>query len=77
MFKNKVGNGHRTGKSDEHTLRMLRSDDAFQASPMSMEPTYQESAREDSQKAIRAAMLEAEYRKAKVLMAFRNSARFC
>jgi hypothetical protein len=72
MFKNKVGNDR-----EERTLRMLRSDDAFQASPMSMGETHQENVRGDSQKTVRDAMLEAEYRKAKALCAFRNSVRFC
>jgi hypothetical protein len=76
MLKNKARNGHRIGEPEKCTLRMLRSDDAFQASPMSMEATLQESIC-DSQKAIRDAILEAEYSKAKALLTFRNSVRFC
>lgn len=77
MFKHKVGNGRQTREPEKRMLRMLRSDDAFQASPTSSGITYQESLREDSKQAIRAAMLEAEHRKAKALCSFRNSARFC
>ena len=77
MFKNKTGNDRRVEMRQRNVLRMLRSEDAFESSPASMEATCQDTVCEDSQKAVRTAMLEAEYRKAKALMAFRSSARFC
>ena len=77
MFKHKVGNGRQTREPEKRMLRMLRSDDAFQASPTNMGATYQERVCEDSQRVMRAAMLEAEYKKAKALCSFRNSARSC
>jgi len=77
MFRNKVGKDHRMGEREKRTLRMLRSDDVFQASPVSTEATSQESVCVEPGKAVRDAMLETEYRKARALCIFRNTARFC
>jgi hypothetical protein len=77
MFKNKkIGSNQRIGKLEKRKLRMLRSDQALQALPVSVEGADQESVCEDSQKEIRTAMLEADYQKAKALMAFQNNRRY-
>jgi len=77
MFKNrKIGRKLGVGESEKFKLRMLRSDNAFHASPVRTETTHQEGVCGDSQKTIRDAMLEAEYKKAKALMAFQNNRRF-
>jgi hypothetical protein len=77
MFKNrKIGRKLGVGESEKFKLRMLRSDQALQASLISVEGIDQENACESSRKEIRTAMLEAEYKKAKALMAFQNNRRF-
>jgi hypothetical protein len=77
MFKNgKIGSKLGVAKSEKRKLRMLRSDQAFQASLVSVAEIDQENVCEGSQKDIRTSMLEAEYKKAKALMAFQNNRRF-
>jgi len=77
MFKNgKTGSKLGVGESEKRKLRMLRSDQAFQASLISVEGIDQENVCEGSRKDIRTAMLEAEYKKAKALVAFQNNRRF-
>jgi hypothetical protein len=78
MFKNgKVGSKLGVGESEKGKLRMLRSDQASQASPISVEGMEQENVCEGSRKDIGTAMLEAECKKAKALVACQNNRRFC
>lgn len=77
MFKNaKIGSKLGIEEPEKHKLRMLRSDHAFQVSPISVDGKDQENVCEGSRKDIRTAMLEAEYKKAKTLVAFQNNRRF-
>jgi hypothetical protein len=77
-FKNrKIGSKLGVEEPEKCKLRMLRSDQALQASLISVEGIDQENVCESSRKEIRTAMLEAEYKKAKALMAFQNNRRFC
>jgi hypothetical protein len=77
MFKNgKIGSKLGVGESEKGKLEMLRSDQAFKDSLISVEGMDQENVCEGSRKDIRTAMLEAEYKKAKALMAFQNNRRF-
>lgn len=78
MFKNKkIGSSQGIEELKKRKLRILRSGQAFQASLVSVEGIDQENVWEDSRKDIRTAMLEAEYKKAKALVAFQNNLRFC
>jgi hypothetical protein len=78
MFRNgKIGSKLGVGESEKGKLRILRSDQASQASPISVEGMDQENVCEGFRKDIGTAMLEAEYKKAKTLMAFQNNRRFC
>lgn len=78
MFKNKkIGSNPEVGESEKHKLRVLRSDQALQASLISVEEIDQENVCHDSRKDIRIAMLEAEHKKATALVAFQNNRRFC
>ena len=78
MFKNKkVEESKITGKLVKSKLRMLRSEQAFEASPANVEGTDQERFGGDTLKDIRNAMVEADCQKAKALMAFQNNRRFC
>ena len=77
MFKNrKIGSSLEVGKSEKPKLRMLRSYQASQASLFNVEGADQENVCEDSRKDFGTAMLEAEYKKAKAIMAFQNNRRF-
>ena len=78
MFKNrKIGSSLGVGESERRKLRVFRSDQPFQASLLSVEEADHENVCEDSRKDFRTAMLEAEHKKAKALMAFQNNRRFC
>jgi hypothetical protein len=76
MLKNKIGSSQRVGELEKRKLRMFRSDQAFQASLVSVERIDQENVREDFREDVRAAILEAEYKKAKAVMALQNYRRF-
>jgi hypothetical protein len=77
MFKKtKIGTSLGVWELEERKLRMLRLDQAVQAPVMNVEETDQENVCEDSRKDIRAAMLEAESKKAEALVAFQNNRRF-
>ena len=76
MLKNKIGSGQRPGELEKRKLRMFRSDQAFQASPVSVERIHRENVPEDFRKDITASLLEAEYKRAKAIMAFQNYRRF-
>ena len=77
MFKNRKIDGKLgVGKSEKRKLRMLRPDQAFQPSLISVAETGLENVCEGSQKDIRTSMLEAEYKKAEALVTFQNNRRF-
>ena len=79
MFKNKKKIGSNSGviKSTDRLLRLLRSDIGFQASLISLERTDREEAYGEAQKEVGNAMLEAEYKKAKAIMAIEQHRNFC
>jgi len=74
--KKKTGSSSTAIKPENRLLRLLRPDTDFQASLISLERTDLEDACSEEQKMIRNAMLEAEYKKAKALLAFQNNQRF-
>jgi len=74
--KKKTGSNSTLTKPENRLLRLLRSDKGFQASLISLERTDREDACTEDQKMIGNAMLEAEYKKAKALLAFQNNQRF-
>jgi len=74
--KKKVGSSLGVVKPENRLLRLFRSDDAFQGSLVSLENTDREDAYSVDQKMIRNAMLEAEYRRAKALLAFQDNKHF-
>jgi len=77
MFKNKkIGSSQGVAASEKRKLRMLRSDQTFQISLTSVEGIDQENVCEGFRKDVRTAMLEAEHKKAKALVAFQNNRRF-
>ncbi len=74
MFKNrKIESRLRVGEPEKRKLRMLRSYQAPQASLISMKEADQENVCEYSRKDFRTTMLEAEYKKAKALMASQDN----
>jgi hypothetical protein len=75
--KKKIGNNSGVIKPENRLLRLLRSDTGFQAFLINLERTNQEDAYNESQKEIRSAMLEAEYKKAKAIMAIQQHRNFC
>jgi hypothetical protein len=79
MFTRKKKSGSNPGviKSENSLLRLLRSDTGFQASLISLERKDQEDAYNGSQKEIRNAMLEVEYKKAKAIMMMQQHQNFC
>jgi hypothetical protein len=79
MFTNKKKIGNNSGiiKSTDRLLRLLRSDTGFQASLISLERTDQEDAYDEPQKEVGNAMLEAEYKKAKAIMAIQQHRNLC
>jgi hypothetical protein len=77
MLKNrKIGKSLETGELLKNKLRMLKSGQAFQVSPVNTGRVDQESTCEGSLQDIRNALLDAEYMKAKALVAFQNNRRF-
>jgi hypothetical protein len=79
MFTNKkkIGNNSGVIKSTNRLLRLLRSDTGFQASLISLERIGQEDAYYEPRKEVGNAMLEAEYKKAKAIMAIQQHRNFC
>jgi len=79
MFTNKkkIGNNSGVIESTNRLLRLLRSDTGFQASLISLERTDQEDAYDEPQKEVGNAMLEAEHKKAKAIMAIQRHQNFC
>jgi hypothetical protein len=75
--KKKIGNNSGVIKPENRLLRLLRSDTGFQAFLINLERTNQEDAYNESQKEIRNAMLEAEYKKAKAIMMMQQHQNFC
>jgi len=56
---------------------LLRSDTGFQAFLINLERTNQEDAYSEAQKEVGNATLEAEYKKAKAIMAMQQHRNFC
>ena len=79
MFKNKKKIGSNSGviEPENRLLRLLRSDTGFQAFLINLERTNQEDAYSEAQKEVGHAMLEAEYKKAKAIMAMQQHQNFC
>jgi len=79
MFKNKkkIGNNSGVIEPENRLLRLLRSDTGFQAFLINLERTNQEDAYSEAQKEVGNAMLEAEYKKAKAIMAMQQHRNFC
>ncbi|MFZ0965732.1 MAG: hypothetical protein WAN82_03800 [Candidatus Bathyarchaeia archaeon] len=79
MFTRKKKSGSNSGviKSENSLLRLIRSDTGFQAFLISLERKDQEDAYNGSQKEIRNAMLEVEYKKAKAIMMMQQHRNFC
>jgi hypothetical protein len=75
--KKKIGSNSGVTKPENRLLRLLRSDTGFQASLISLERTNQEDAYNEFQKEVGIAMLEAEYKKAKAIMAIQQHRNFC
>ena len=67
--KKKIGSDLRDIKPENRLLRMLRSDTGSQAFLISLERTAQEDFYGEAQKEVRNAIIEAEYKKAKAIMA--------
>jgi len=74
--KKKIGSSSTLTKPENRLLRLLRPDTGFQASLISLERTDREDACSEDRKMIENAMLEAEYQKARALLAFQNNQRF-
>jgi len=79
MFKNKkkIGNNSGVIEPENRLLRLLRSDTGFQAFLINLERTNQEDAYSEAQKEVGNATLEAEYKKAKAIMAMQQHRNFC
>jgi len=79
MFKNKkkIGNNSGVIEPENRLLRLLRSDTGFQAFLINLKRTNQEDAYSEAQKEVGNAMLEAEYKKAKAIMAMQQHRNFC
>jgi len=79
MFTNKkkIGNNSGVIEPENRLLRLLRSDTGFQAFLINLERTNQEDAYSEAQREVRNAMLEAEYKKAKAIMAMQQHRNFC
>jgi len=79
MFTNKKKIGHNSGvmEPENRLLKLLRSDTGFQAFLINLEGTNQENAYSEAQKEVGNAMLEAEYKKAKAIMAMQQHRNFC
>ena len=79
MFTNKkkIGNNSGVIKPENRLLRLLRSDTGFQAFLINLERTNQEDAYSEAQKEVGNATLEAEYKKAKAIMAMQQHRNFC
>ena len=75
--KKKIGSNSGVIKSENSLLRLLRSDTGFQSFLISPERTNQEDAYSEAQKDVGNAMLEAEYKKAKAIMAMQQHRNFC
>jgi hypothetical protein len=76
--KKKIGSDLGVIEPENRLLRLLRSDTGFQAFLISLQRTNQEDAYSISQKEVGNAMLEAEYKKAKVIMMMQQQRRnFC
>jgi len=67
--KKKIGSDLRDIKPENRLLRMLRSDTGSQAFLINLERTDQEDFYGEAQKEVRNAIIEAEYKKAKAIMA--------
>jgi len=78
MYKTKEKNESslNTKRSENRFLRVFRSVKSFQASPLSLERTDQEDVYTGSHEKIRNVMLEAEYQRAKAIMAWQENQRF-
>ena len=79
MFKNKkkIGNNSGVIEPENRLLRLLRSDTGFQAFLINLKRTNQEDAYSEAQKDVGSATLEAEYKKAKAIMAMQQHRNFC
>ena len=79
MFKNKkkIGNNSGVIEPENRLLRLLRSDTGFQAFLINLKRTNQEDAYSEAQKDVGNATLEAEYKKAKAIMAMQQHRNFC
>jgi hypothetical protein len=79
MFKNKkkIGNNSGVIEPENRLLRLLRSDTGFQAFLINLKRTNQEDAYSEAQKEVGNATLEAEYKKAKAIMAMQQHRNFC
>lgn len=75
--KKKIGSNSGVIKPENRLFRLLRSDTGFQAFLISLERTNQEDAYSEARKEVRHAMLEAEYKKAKAIMAMQQHRNFC
>jgi len=74
--KKKIGSDLGVAKSGNRLLRLLRSDMGSQASLMSSAKAEREDAYGEAQKEITNAMLEAEYERAKAVMATQQHRNF-
>ena len=79
MFTNKkkIGNNSGVIKPENRLLRLLRSDTGFQAFLINLGTTNQEDAYSEAEKDVGNATLEAEYKKAKAIMAMQQHRNFC
>jgi len=75
--KKKIGSNSGVIKPENRLLRLLRPNTGFQAFLINRERTNQEDAYSEAQKEVGNAMLEAEYKKAKAVMAMQQHRNFC
>jgi hypothetical protein len=75
--KKKIRSNLGVVKTENRLLRLLKSGVGFQVSLTSVERKDQEDAYDESQKEMYNAMLEAEYQKAKAIMATQQARSYC
>jgi len=75
--KKKIRSNPGVVKTENRLLRLLKSGVGFQVSLTSVDRKDQEDAYDESQKEVYNAMLEAEYQKAKAIMATQQARSYC
>ena len=75
--KKKIRSNLGVVKTENRLLRLLKSGVGFQVSLTSVARKDQEDAYDESQKEVYNAMLEAEYQKAKAIMATQQARSYC